>query len=238
MLLDTPLAEHFLDFYAVSPNSKVVLTTRSASDWVKSRMQFDSTLAAPLHSPCGLKIAEMNLEAAARLYEAHERLVRCIVPADKLMEINVFAGPVDVPKLVDFLGLPKPEYMPLFPRIGGEESRYDEENFLICITGQIRRLELKTKVDRLFLPLANSGFTVLVALVLDPRPEPKYINRPAGEQFSNYTVVDGNFSTLQQAAEMFPSSIYLIGDPFIPKDYPVDERYVQALFLSCEPILP
>eukprot|EP00439_Symbiodinium_sp_Y106_P035310 s7501_g4.t1 len=39
MLLDTPLAEHFLDFYAVSPNSKVVLTTRRATDWVKSRMQ-------------------------------------------------------------------------------------------------------------------------------------------------------------------------------------------------------
>ena len=29
-------------------------------------------------------------------------------------------------------GLPKPEYMPLFPRIGGEESRYDEVCKAFC----------------------------------------------------------------------------------------------------------
>lgn len=230
MLLDTPLAEHFLDFYAVSPNSKVVLTTRRAADWVKSRMQFDRTLPVPLHSPCGMSLEEIGFDVAVRLYEAHERLVRCIVPAAKLTEINVFEAPVNVTALIDFFGWPQPEFVPLYPRIGGEDSRYDEENFLICITGQIRRLELKTKVERLFLPLAQAGFTVLVALVLDVRSDSKYINRPAGELHGNYTVTDGNFTTLQQAAEMFPKSIYLIGDPFLPHDYPPDERYVRGLY--------
>ncbi|CAE7493227.1 Crnkl1 [Symbiodinium natans] len=234
MLLDTPLAEHFLDFYAVAPFSKVVLTTRGAADWVKSRIQFDRTLAAPMHSPCGLTLDEINADVATRLYEAHERLVHCMVPAEKLMEINVFDSPVDVPALMSFLGWPEPQFAPLYPRIGEVEagsSRYEEEeNYLICITGQIRRLELKTKVENLFLPLAAAGYNVLVALVLDPRQEPKYINRPAGEWHEDYQVTDGNFTTLAQAAEMLPKSINLIADPFIPHDYPVDERYVEDLY--------
>ncbi|CAE7326381.1 Crnkl1, partial [Symbiodinium necroappetens] len=109
-------------------------------------------------------LEEIGFDVAVRLYEAHERLVRCIVPAAKLTEINVFEAPVNVTALIDFFGWPQPEFVPLYPRIGGEDSRYDEENFLICVTGQIRRLELKTKVERLFLPLAQAGFTVLVAL--------------------------------------------------------------------------
>ncbi|OLQ11291.1 hypothetical protein AK812_SmicGene4849 [Symbiodinium microadriaticum] len=232
LLLDTPMAEHFLDFYAVSPQSKVILTNRNAVDWVKARLQWDETMAAPLHSPCGMKLAPMTPETAKRLYEAHNRLVRCIVPAEKLTEINVFDGsPLDVPALSDFLGKGRPEFPPLFPRVSdqrwGDEAKQD---FAICITGQIRRLELKTKVERLVRPLMERNFRVVVALVLDPRATASYIHRGSGEEFDDFVVVDGNFSSLQQAAEMFPSGITLLGDAFIPRDYPVDARYAEDLY--------
>jgi len=232
LLLDTPMAEHFLDFYAVSPQSKVILTNRNAVDWVKARLQWDETMVAPLHSPCGMKLAPMSPEMAVRLYEAHNRLVRCIVPPEKLTEINVFDGStLDVPALSDFLGKGRPEFPPLFPRVSdqrwGDEAKKD---FAICITGQIRRLELQTKVERLIRPLMESNFRVVVALVLDPRATASYIHRGPGELFDDFVVVDGNFSSLQQAAEMFPSGITLLGDAFIPHDYPVDARYVEDLY--------
>ena len=135
VLLDTPMAEHFLDFYAVSPQSKVILTNRNAVDWVKARLQWDETMVAPLHSPCGMKLAPMSPEMAVRLYEAHNRLVRCIVPPEKLTEINVFDGStLDVPALSDFLGKGRPEFPPLFPRVSdqrwGDEAKKD---FAICV---------------------------------------------------------------------------------------------------------
>ncbi|CAE7513566.1 unnamed protein product [Symbiodinium natans] len=232
LLLDTPMAEHFLDFYAVSPQSKVILTNRDAVDWAKARLEWDETMVVPLHSPCGVKLATMSAEKAARLYEAHSRLVRCIVPAENLMEINVFDGSrIDVPALSEFLGKGRPEFAPLFPRVSdqrwGPEAKTD---FAICITGQIRRLELKTKVERLIRPLMDNNFRVIVALVLDPRGTASYVHRGPGEVFDDFVVVDGNFSSLQQAAEMFPGGMTLLGDPFIPRDYPVDERYVQDLY--------
>ncbi|CAE7243047.1 unnamed protein product, partial [Symbiodinium pilosum] len=69
MLLDTPVAEHFLDLYAVSPRSKVILTDRDAEDWVKARLEWDESMAAPMHAPCGVKLAKMSADKAVRLYE-------------------------------------------------------------------------------------------------------------------------------------------------------------------------
>ncbi|CAE7767524.1 unnamed protein product, partial [Symbiodinium pilosum] len=65
--------------------------------------------------------------------------------------------------------------------------------------------------------------------VLDPRDETSYVHRAAGETYGGFTIVAGNFTSLQQTVQMFPSGITLIGDAFIPKDFSVNELYIQDL---------
>mmetsp|Transcript_29868 Transcript_29868/g.55975 ORF Transcript_29868/g.55975 Transcript_29868/m.55975 type:complete len:621 (-) Transcript_29868:307-2169(-) len=236
LLVDTPMAEQFLDFYAISPNSKVVLTLRDATEWVLGRTSFNPELAAPVHDSCGVQLTSLEVDAATRLVKAHDRLVRCMVPPEKLLEINVFNGTaVDTGVLTEFLGRGRPEFPSPFPRYIDshhvEGHRVNAEMDVgICITGQIRRLELQTKVDRLIRPLQDAGYRVGVALVIDPREETNFIHRHAGLPYGNFTVELGNFTNLQQAVDTLPHNITVIADAFIPHDYPVDDRYVWSMF--------
>jgi len=107
VILDSPIAEYFLDFYAVSPHSKVILTVRPGSDWVVSRQEHAGS-QFPIQSPCGSTLQNANVTVAAQALEAHDTLVRCIVPEGKLLEINLFNGTeVDSAVVAEFLGHPE-----------------------------------------------------------------------------------------------------------------------------------
>lgn len=88
MLLDTPIGELFLDFYAASPNSKVILTKRDPKEWALARKQFKLGMAIPVQSPCGASLDDISYEDAAFLFGKHDTLVRCVVPPEKLLEIR------------------------------------------------------------------------------------------------------------------------------------------------------
>lgn len=93
-ILDTPVAELFLDLYWTFPDAKFILTTRSAEQWVKSRIgHHDSGEAAVLEEPCNLHMASFTDQELTNMYLYHNDLVRCVVPKERLFEINVFEDP-------------------------------------------------------------------------------------------------------------------------------------------------
>ena len=112
--LDTPLAELFLDFYAASPKSKVVLTLRPAKSWCFSRQKHHGNSPVngwPLQSPCGKRLSELSCEDAAKLFNLHTTLVRCMVPSKNLLEINVFESSVDPNRVAKFFGVPTKHHL-------------------------------------------------------------------------------------------------------------------------------
>lgn len=74
-----------------------------------------------------------------------------------LQEFSVFDGSADTTRIATFLGLPAPAYHVPFPRVGGKKMKRFSRSALeramevsrpqisMCITGQIRRLELHSK---------------------------------------------------------------------------------------------
>eukprot|EP00928_Gymnodinium_smaydae_P050077 TRINITY_DN3368_c0_g1_i1.p1 TRINITY_DN3368_c0_g1~~TRINITY_DN3368_c0_g1_i1.p1 ORF type:complete len:623 (-),score=55.37 TRINITY_DN3368_c0_g1_i1:152-2020(-) len=229
MFLDTPMAEHFLDFYALSSSSKIVLTTRPAVQWVDSRLKFFSALNVPTLSPCGVKLADVKRDVAAQLMSSYETLVRCIVPAEKLFEISLFdgAGPSTL-QTAKFLG--KAEALGAeipFPRISDTRSSYLAKKLGVCITGQLQRLELQSKVDHLVLLALKSGMSVHVALVLDSHGRTEYVHEAPGEVFGDGFRVKENplYNTFQDTVGVFPKNVGLIYDWFVPRDIEVEGRY-------------
>ncbi|CAJ1433598.1 unnamed protein product [Effrenium voratum] len=244
LLLDTPMGEHFLDFYAAArarAEPKVVLTLRESQSWVTARSGFREGLALPLQSPCGQRLDSLQVDnaTAAQLFDLHTSLVRCMVPDDMLTEVDVFSQDViDTNALSEFLGLARPKFWVPYPRINDDNGVQPQRDFLshtenpklsICVTGQIGRLELNTKISRLINPSILAGYRVQLFLVLDPRNETTYIHRSAGEVYENHTLVDGPFERLEDTIPYLPSNIAVVFDPYVPVDYPTDPRYVDEL---------
>jgi len=93
-LLDTPTAELFLDLYWTFPDAKFILTSRPAESWVESRKQHHAKLElAPLEEPCNLHMSDFTDQDLAKMMLYHNDLVRCVVPKDKLFEINFWEDP-------------------------------------------------------------------------------------------------------------------------------------------------
>eukprot|EP00913_Durusdinium_trenchii_P000398 g365.t1 len=137
-----------------------------------------------------------------------------------------------------FLGVPAPEHYVPFPRISEWASENPEDadaphdkqkKISLCITGQIRRLELRTKINRLILPLMAGGARVEVFLVLDPRNSTAYIHRRAGERIGNFTIMEGPYQSLSDTVDAFPSGVSVVFDPFVAQDFSIDPRYVSGM---------
>jgi len=103
---DTPVANLFLDFYACSPSAKVFLTIRNSTEWVESRLSHKDA-AVPVQSNCGIDLLERSHNLSAQLFDLHTELVRCIVPKENLMVIDVFHNDTSTlpSKIADFLKL-------------------------------------------------------------------------------------------------------------------------------------
>lgn len=90
-LLDTPVAELFLDFFVTYPNARYVLTNRNAKEWVHARrINHDQRELAPKQEPCREWMMHFSDEALESMFNWHSELVRCMVPKDRLLEINVW----------------------------------------------------------------------------------------------------------------------------------------------------
>ena len=92
-IVDRPTAEAFFDFWWANPSATVVLTRRPGRDWVRSRVaKFQRRDAMPVDRPCGLRLSDARSDdEIVRLLRFHDEAVRCVVPAERLVEVNVFA---------------------------------------------------------------------------------------------------------------------------------------------------
>jgi hypothetical protein len=68
----------------------VLLTRRPAAEWVASRVKFGQAMNLPLDRPCGLTFADASAAESGVLLDAHDELVRCVVPQRQLMQIDIF----------------------------------------------------------------------------------------------------------------------------------------------------
>jgi hypothetical protein len=109
-LMDTPIGELFVDFYAFYPKAKFILTNRPAEKWVEARLKNRGGYEfAPVQEPCNQKMMNYSKQELVSLFEYHAELVRCMVPQDRLLEINVWEDPKErmndlMPTLAEFVG--------------------------------------------------------------------------------------------------------------------------------------
>jgi len=113
-ILDQPVPELFLDLFLSFPKAKVILTTRPAKDWVASRTskyRLNNGTLLPIQEPCGLTLPValplLGRHGLATVFELHNNLVRCVVPKERIFEIDVFTKSQDglMRQLAEFLGL-------------------------------------------------------------------------------------------------------------------------------------
>ena len=124
-VFDSPIAEFFPYFFMLYPRAKVVLTTRRADLWVRSRSAKHSENApVPLMNlfhgmesgECaarareGTHVSRWPLEAAMLAYEAHNSYVRSVVPEAQLLDIDLTNSSAAATwrSLAAFLGRPVP----------------------------------------------------------------------------------------------------------------------------------
>lgn len=102
---DQPIPQLFSHIYRTYPNAKVVLSVRNASEWVASRTtrpRAARPFAAFAHSVQTIADTDgtdrtshpdNNPVESALAFEMHSVLVRCLVPPENLLEIDVFRTP-------------------------------------------------------------------------------------------------------------------------------------------------
>lgn len=66
----------------------------------------------------------------------------------------------------------------------------------VCITGQIARLELQNKIDKLFLPLYDRGYTLYIGLALTTRKTANFVNNDNGDKMQLFKSIDEVLTTL------------------------------------------
>lgn len=245
VISDNLLQHHFLDFYALDPNAQVILLKEP-----KTR-QHGRRGRAPVESSCGQAQATITPQKTQQLLQAHRRLVKCLVPRAKLFEVDASdIRNVDTRGLARFLGLQPLPFDPPFPRLRlpaqhavalqlpkGKKANKEStgaagKSLAVCITGQLKRLELKSKLQNVILPAQRAGLNVRVAVVVDPAAAPVYVHTargPGTRLAKDVTMIDGPYGKLKEIERDFPASVSVIVEPFKPTLYQVDTRYVREL---------
>jgi len=120
-ILDYPVYELFIDFYLSFPNARWILTTRPSKDWASKRKGDHIETPWPMQEPCGRHIKNGTSEKLlSRVFALTNDFIRCVVPSERLLEIDVFSNPADssMKRVRSFLGFPDSEALDLaeFPR--------------------------------------------------------------------------------------------------------------------------
>jgi len=240
LVADNLLRHHFLDFYALSPDSKVVLLKEPQRNTTARNM------LAPVEASCGQSLKELSKEDKGELLKAHTSLMRCMVPKGKLLELDAQdSDDVDVAKLAKFLGLHPPRWDAPFPRMRLPErhrmqlqmenkptNHLRDKTLAVCITGQLRRLELHSKIRNLLKPAEAAGMNVRVVAVIDPAMNAVYVHgarEPGTHLGTNVTIINGPYSTLRAVHKAFSNTSSVVVDAFRPTLYQVDVRYLKEL---------
>jgi len=116
--LDSPIPEVFIDVFLSFPNAKWILTTRPSFEWAQRRVANQVKAMLPVQEPCGQFVdLDVNMTKLAGLMDLHNELVRCLVPPEKLLEIDVWQGSRDglMKKLADFLSVELPNLNMSYP---------------------------------------------------------------------------------------------------------------------------
>eukprot|EP00941_MAST-03F_sp_MAST-3F-sp1_P000957 g957.t1 len=137
---DTPIPMWFWDIRKAYPKAKVILTVRDALEWAERRVSLCGSSSRnnipiciesppPILRPCTSKwsdgkvdryyisIRDFSREQNAKMLTSYENFVRCVVPPENLLVLNVFEDDQDKLwlKLANFLG---PTYMSMLPPKG------------------------------------------------------------------------------------------------------------------------
>ena len=76
----------------------------------------------------------------------------------------------------------------------------DNRNVFVCITGQLSRLELRNKIDKLFLPLHDRGYKLFIGLALTTHTTSRYTNNNNFDKMSLYTSIGQAKQTLMEVS--------------------------------------
>jgi hypothetical protein len=99
-LLDAPTFELFIDFFLAFPKAVYVLTDRDPTAWARARAKhLMKSVPYPMQEPCGRLMTHPGshppISQFAAIYAASNRLIQCMVPKEKIFEINVFDKPTN-----------------------------------------------------------------------------------------------------------------------------------------------
>jgi len=94
---DFPLNELALEFLNFFPESRFLISTRSAEGWVSARLRDHGESAqAPYLRPCGHPLRELPREAAVSLFNAHHTFLECTLmdrlPSNRQLYVDLWAS--------------------------------------------------------------------------------------------------------------------------------------------------
>jgi hypothetical protein len=99
-LLDSPMSNYVLDMLLTFPKAKVIMTTRPSEAWVVRRLYWSEREHEPVEPPIqerciseSMSSLTFNRVDLVKLLESNQDLIRCIVPKQQLMEINLWTDP-------------------------------------------------------------------------------------------------------------------------------------------------
>ena len=105
------------------------------------------------------------------------------------------------------------------------------KNVYVCITGQLSRLELRNKMDKLFLPLHNRGYKLFIGLALTTEPA-RYVNKDNGDKMRLYTTIHEVQKTLLNVSGVvevkYLSTVNNLGDVYVNTFYQQSLGYVNT----------
>jgi len=119
-MTDMPVYELFLHFYLSFPNAKWILTTRDANVWAEHRKKDHLFSPYPMQEPCGYIVEPQSDEKVmAKAFLLTNDLIRCVVPAEKLLELDLFEGSTNgmMARIAEFTQLHAPEGEEAFPHV-------------------------------------------------------------------------------------------------------------------------
>jgi len=243
ILFDEAVSHHFLDFFFATPSSKVLLAVHPSTERTIEHqpVELRSNRTFPALASCGLSTESLTELEAIELMRSHQDLVRCVVPPEQLLEVRLDNN--NNTQISEFLGLglrkedqeaPWPQFRlgfkPSFKRRGrrGRRGHHHKDSgsgrtLAVCITGQLGRLELESKIDHLIKPAMKEGLRVVVLLVIDPRNETHFVHK------GGLDVVIGPYRDFGHLRGRIPAPASVIYDPFIPRDYQIVPGYLAQL---------
>jgi len=110
-MLDPFSSFTFWDFYRIHLNSTfLLLVHNNATEWAEERARNFPLEPAIIYRPCGLKTSDFTPSNHARMYEAHNEFVRCVVPKKRLLEVCTSCEDTYWSSFRDFFGTKLEKY--------------------------------------------------------------------------------------------------------------------------------